>query len=68
MKKGETGRYKKKKLVLIKRRMCQKVIDDGLHSGEERRCGRPVEHPNHYLCRKCIKEAESEGQAMGVEE
>jgi hypothetical protein len=68
MRKGQSGHFKKDRPVLIKRRKCQNIIEDGLHSGIEKRCNRPVKHPNHYLCDRCIRCAESLGQCLGTEE
>ena len=57
-----------KKRRLIKRRRCQYVIDDGLFSGEEKKCGRLVKNPNKFLCDRCLRHAESLEQiVIGVE-
>ncbi len=47
-------------------RKCQNIIDDGLYSGEERKCTNFVDPPNKFLCNECLRTAESEEQILGV--
>ena len=49
-------------------RKCQYIIYDGFYIGNGRICGKKVTYPNKFLCDACIKDAESEGQAIGREE
>lgn len=55
----------RKRKNCTKIRTCQKVLDEGLYSGQEKVCGRPVTAPNHFLCNRCLRDAESVEQALG---
>ena len=48
-------------------KLCENIIDDGVFSGVEKRCGRPVSYPNRFLCSICLRHTESEEQIMGFE-
>ncbi len=63
---------KKRIIKLIKRKSvepkkCQRMIDDGLYSGNVVRCEKLVTPPNQFLCDDCLSTAESECQALGYE-
>lgn len=48
-------------------RLCGNIIDDGVFSGKEKICGRPVLPPNRFLCQICLRHTESPEQTMGYE-
>ena len=62
-----------KKPILNKRKeyqpikLCNNIIDDGYFTGVEKRCGRPVQLPNRFLCSICLRHAESVEQLLGYE-
>jgi hypothetical protein len=56
-----------KRKIREKIRTCQRIIDDGFYVGNEKICGRIVYSPNKFLCHRCLRDAESEGQATGWE-